>query len=96
MAREDEEDQGTPGSVTSETGWKLIMLLRLESHKIAMSGGSWSLKSPMDMEPVIDLFFEKSSPISRNIFSICFPACQVNHKFVKLPLVHLAKVFTME
>ena len=55
MAREDEEDLGTPGSVTSETGWKLIMLLRLESHKTAMSGGSWSLKSPMDMEHMIDL-----------------------------------------
>ena len=53
MARKDEEDL-VPGSITSETGWKLIMLLWLESHKIAISGGPWSPKSPMDMEPGID------------------------------------------
>ena len=51
MARGDEEDQGTPGSATSETEWESTMLLRLERHKIAISGGPWSPKSLMDMEP---------------------------------------------
>ena len=36
-----EEDQGIPGSVTSETRWNFIMetdhALRLESHKIAVA-----------------------------------------------------------
>ena len=50
MARGDEEDQGTPGSVTSETEWKSITLLLPESHKIVIS--PWSPKSLMD--PVID------------------------------------------
>ena len=58
MTREDGEDQGASdsGSVTSETEWKLItgMLLWLISYKIAISGGPWSPKSPMDMEPMID------------------------------------------
>ena len=52
--KRDKEDQGTPGSATSETGWELTMLLRFERHKIAISGGPWSPKSLMDMEPVID------------------------------------------
>ena len=42
-ARGDKEDQGTLGSATSETGWELTMLLRLERHKTAMNGG---LQSP--------------------------------------------------
>ena len=46
-----EEDQGTPGSATSETGLELPTLLR---HKITNSGGPWSPKSLMDMEPVTD------------------------------------------
>ena len=54
MARGDQEDQGTPGSVTSETGWESIMLLQLESTKIVTSGSPWSSKSLMDMETVID------------------------------------------
>ena len=40
-------------SKTSETGWELTMLLWFERHKIAISGGPWSPKSLMDMEPVI-------------------------------------------
>ena len=54
MARGDEEDQGTLGSATSETEWELTMLLQFERHEIAISGGPWSPKSLMDMEPVID------------------------------------------
>ena len=37
-SRGNEADQGAPGSVTSETGWKSIMLQQLESHKIVISG----------------------------------------------------------
>ena len=58
MARGDEEDQGTHGSVTSETGWKSITLLLLNKHMIVISGGPWSPKSLMDMEPVIDSLIE--------------------------------------
>ena len=54
MARGDEEDQGTLGSATSETGWELTMLLRFQRHKIAISSSPWSPKSLMDMEPMID------------------------------------------
>ena len=63
MERGDEEDQGTPGSVTSEIGWKLILLLWHESHKVAIRGGPWSPKSPMDMKPVIDSLIEIETPM---------------------------------
>ena len=49
-----EEDQGRPGSLTSETRWESITLLWLKRHKIAISGGPWSPKSQMDMEHVVD------------------------------------------
>ena len=66
-ARGDEEDQGTPGAATSQTGWKATMPLWLERHKIAISGGPWSPKSLMDMEPVIDWVYitsEYGSPVT--------------------------------
>ena len=59
-----EDDKGTPGSVTPETGWKLIMLLWLESHKITISGDPWSPKSKMDMEPVIDWLIDWYNHVS--------------------------------
>ena len=40
-----EENQGTAGSATSETGWELTMLLQLEKHIIAI-GGVHGLQSP--------------------------------------------------
>ena len=54
MAREEEAHQGTPGSGTSADGCRYIMLRLQDAHKIAKSGGPWSPKSRMDMEPVID------------------------------------------
>ena len=54
MAREEEADQETPGSETSANGCRWTMLLLQDVHKIERSGGPWSPKSRMDMEPVID------------------------------------------
>ena len=60
LSRDDEEDQGTPGLLTSEILWKYILPLWLEKHKIANNRGPRYPKSLMDMEPLMNWLIERS------------------------------------